>query len=404
MRGVSQNILKNVYDDLWHPVFSFIRLFIQKKYQNSTHITFILGTLLTQPWLKMKRVFFFPLTFTFYFSVFQVHSSQISFLLFVYFTQWFPHILQLSINLTNFYVPQKERKWRDTDENISKIFRHHLISLHVSSAFEHFLFFVGPLFWPFCEFSFVVVISCFFFLFWCHFLLFICCVFSMCSLFARWRVRELTLLFSHLQRQRNTKKVLHNSYHTLLSGLWPYSSPYVSGDRYAPLPPPCSLTAHPRQTNKKKNTKRQPSRSHTQTPHEQAEQKYYWAGVGTKSRFFLHGLCLESYNLPLTALRDHCVAGPPLLPLHLCLLCVFSCHLHRLILPTHRFPLLPVSLSLRFPSSSPSFPSHTHRPPSFIRSQEGRSSMQVCSRQPCSPIRRYLVLERICRISFHNFL
>uniref|UniRef100_A0A3P9BB05 Potassium voltage-gated channel subfamily Q member 4 n=2 Tax=Haplochromini TaxID=319058 RepID=A0A3P9BB05_9CICH len=45
--------------------------------------------------------------------------------------------------------------------------------------------------------------------------------------------RELTLLFSHLQRQRNTKKVLHNSYHTLLSGLRPYSSPYLSGDRYA---------------------------------------------------------------------------------------------------------------------------------------------------------------------------
>ncbi|XP_075872278.1 potassium voltage-gated channel subfamily KQT member 4 isoform X1 [Nelusetta ayraudi] len=42
--------------------------------------------------------------------------------------------------------------------------------------------------------------------------------------------RELTLLFSHLQRQRNTKKVLHNPYHTLLSGLWPYSAPYVSGD------------------------------------------------------------------------------------------------------------------------------------------------------------------------------
>ncbi|KAM9838966.1 potassium voltage-gated channel subfamily KQT member 4 [Aulostomus maculatus] len=43
--------------------------------------------------------------------------------------------------------------------------------------------------------------------------------------------RELTLLFSHLQRQRNTKKVLHNSYHMLLSGLRPYSSPYLSGDR-----------------------------------------------------------------------------------------------------------------------------------------------------------------------------
>ncbi|KAI1901852.1 hypothetical protein AGOR_G00038650 [Albula goreensis] len=42
--------------------------------------------------------------------------------------------------------------------------------------------------------------------------------------------RELTLLFSHLQRQRSAKKVLHNSYHTLLSGLKPYSSPYLSGD------------------------------------------------------------------------------------------------------------------------------------------------------------------------------
>ncbi|XP_068603647.1 potassium voltage-gated channel subfamily KQT member 4 [Brachionichthys hirsutus] len=48
--------------------------------------------------------------------------------------------------------------------------------------------------------------------------------------------RELTLLFSHLQRQRNTKKVLHNSYHTLLSGLRPYSSPYLSGDRKAEVP------------------------------------------------------------------------------------------------------------------------------------------------------------------------
>uniref|UniRef100_A0A8C6TKF1 Potassium voltage-gated channel subfamily Q member 4 n=1 Tax=Neogobius melanostomus TaxID=47308 RepID=A0A8C6TKF1_9GOBI len=44
--------------------------------------------------------------------------------------------------------------------------------------------------------------------------------------------RELTLLFSHLQRQRKNKKALHNSYHTLLSGLRPYCSPYLSGDRY----------------------------------------------------------------------------------------------------------------------------------------------------------------------------
>ncbi|TKS88447.1 Potassium voltage-gated channel subfamily KQT member 4 KQT-like 4 [Collichthys lucidus] len=51
--------------------------------------------------------------------------------------------------------------------------------------------------------------------------------------------RELTLLFSHLQRQRNNKKVLPNSYHTLLSGLRPYSSPYLSGD--SPTPPLSSM-------------------------------------------------------------------------------------------------------------------------------------------------------------------
>ncbi|XP_070840699.1 potassium voltage-gated channel subfamily KQT member 4 [Chaetodon trifascialis] len=84
--------------------------------------------------------------------------------------------------------------------------------------------------------------------------------------------RELTLLFSHLQRQRSTKKVLHNSYHTLLSGLWPYSSPYLSGDsskigfrdrirmnnsrssqtirnKASPLPPGSSVRRSPSQEN-----------------------------------------------------------------------------------------------------------------------------------------------------------
>ncbi|XP_051247007.1 potassium voltage-gated channel subfamily KQT member 4 isoform X3 [Dicentrarchus labrax] len=84
--------------------------------------------------------------------------------------------------------------------------------------------------------------------------------------------RELTLLFSHLQRQRNTKKVLHNSYHTLLSGLRPYSSPYLSGDsskmgfrdrirmnnsrssqtirnKASPLPPGSSVRRSPSQEN-----------------------------------------------------------------------------------------------------------------------------------------------------------
>uniref|UniRef100_A0AAZ3Q3G6 Potassium voltage-gated channel subfamily Q member 4 n=1 Tax=Oncorhynchus tshawytscha TaxID=74940 RepID=A0AAZ3Q3G6_ONCTS len=39
--------------------------------------------------------------------------------------------------------------------------------------------------------------------------------------------RELTLLFSHLQRRRSAKKVLHNSHHTLLSGLRPYSKLFL---------------------------------------------------------------------------------------------------------------------------------------------------------------------------------
>lgn len=76
-----------------------------------------------------------------------------------------------------------------------------------------------------------------------------------------WGVRELTLLFSHLQRQRNTKKVLHNSYHTLLSGLRPYSSPYLSGDRYAPhhLSQPSQYI----QTGGRRSTY---THAHTQTP------------------------------------------------------------------------------------------------------------------------------------------
>ncbi|XP_019119814.1 potassium voltage-gated channel subfamily KQT member 4 isoform X1 [Larimichthys crocea] len=84
--------------------------------------------------------------------------------------------------------------------------------------------------------------------------------------------RELTLLFSHLQRQRNNKKVLPNSYHTLLSGLRPYSSPYLSGDsskigfrdrirmnnsrssqtirnKASPLPPGSSVRQSPSQEN-----------------------------------------------------------------------------------------------------------------------------------------------------------
>ncbi|XP_031709929.1 potassium voltage-gated channel subfamily KQT member 4 [Anarrhichthys ocellatus] len=83
--------------------------------------------------------------------------------------------------------------------------------------------------------------------------------------------RELTLLFSHLQRQGNTKKVLHNSYHTLLSGLRPYSLPYLSGDskmgfrdrirmnnsrssqtmrsKASPLPPGSSVRSSPSQEN-----------------------------------------------------------------------------------------------------------------------------------------------------------
>lgn len=82
-----------------------------------------------------------------------------------------------------------------------------------------------------------------------QFLLFVFfCFFHLsCVYLCTWGVRELTLLFSHLQRQRNTKKVLHNSYHTLLSGLWPYSSPYMSGDRYAPPPPSLQPHSTPRQ-------------------------------------------------------------------------------------------------------------------------------------------------------------
>lgn len=130
-----------------------------------------------------------------------------------------------------------------------------------------------------------------------HILLFLFCLFVICSscvYLCTWAVRELTLLFSHLQRQRNTKKVLHNSYHTLLSGLWPYSSPYLSGDRYAPH---CLHTAY-------STTPRQPSCNH---PHSHTHSR----GVPRKDdcvqTFFVH----VSINVSLMLFWDHCVAEPP---------------------------------------------------------------------------------------------
>ncbi|XP_061123761.1 potassium voltage-gated channel subfamily KQT member 4 isoform X4 [Syngnathus typhle] len=54
--------------------------------------------------------------------------------------------------------------------------------------------------------------------------------------------RELTLLYSHLQRQRNASKKAPpppysaNFHHTQLSGLRPYSAPYMSGDRRPEAP------------------------------------------------------------------------------------------------------------------------------------------------------------------------
>lgn len=99
----------------------------------------------------------------------------------------------------------------------------HVISLKYPSSFER----LDHCFGLFVSFS---ILS--YFLFICHvfFFLFVC-VFLFVHVVG---VRELTLLFSHLQRQRNPKKVLQNSYNTLLSGLRPYSPPYLSGDRYAP--------------------------------------------------------------------------------------------------------------------------------------------------------------------------
>lgn len=99
------------------------------------------------------------------------------------------------------------------------IFYAYLIFLMYPSSFEC----LNHCFGLFVAF-FIVFLFCF---------VHLSCVF----LFVHVGVRELTLLFSHLQRQRKTKKVLHNSYHTLLSGLRPYSSPYLSGDRYAPRHP-----------------------------------------------------------------------------------------------------------------------------------------------------------------------
>lgn len=186
--------------------------------------------------------------------------------------------------------------------------------------------------------------------------LFIC---SPCVYLCTWAVRELTLLFSHLQRQRNTKKVLHNSYHTLLSGLWPYSSPYLSGDRYAPH---CLHTAD-------STTPRQPSYNH---PHSHTFKRC------SKKRW----LCTDSFvhvsiNVSLMLTWDHCVAdrSPSLLY-------IFVCFAHTC--STAPSPIVH-SLGSSSCSSFP-FPSallHAAHPPSFMHRlficpQEGRGSTQVC--------------------------
>ncbi|MBN3311590.1 KCNQ4 protein, partial [Atractosteus spatula] len=60
--------------------------------------------------------------------------------------------------------------------------------------------------------------------------------FSLQPLAAALSTGELTVLFSHLQRQRSAKKVLPISHHTLLSGLRPYGSPCLPGDSWGTPP------------------------------------------------------------------------------------------------------------------------------------------------------------------------
>lgn len=144
------------------------------------------------------------------------------------------HILPLYINLTNFDL-LKRRGTRENKRNhlFHIIWRQCLylcFLVYFNIKFSNFVFLSGlPLLlsvWT-IRLAFLCVVHLWLFLF----LLISCFLVYLCTC----GVRELTLLFSHLQRQRNHKKVLQNSHHTLLSGLRPYSSPYLSGDRYGPL-------------------------------------------------------------------------------------------------------------------------------------------------------------------------
>lgn len=172
---------------------------------------------------------------------------------------------------------------------------------------------------------------------------------------------------------------------------------HVGGQVRTP-PPSCSLTVHPDRPAESLPTLTY--RHPTTTVTTGTYRTIHSAGVQRKSSWLFSELsawmCCVSYSVSLMLIWDHCVAGPPA-SLHLCLLSSFSCHLRRLLLFTHRCPL-PVLLFL----SRYFHCIHAHHPPSFICSQEGRSSTQVCSlsREPCLLIKRYLSLERICCIWF----
>lgn len=239
------------------------------------------------------------------------------------------------------------------------------ISLNHSSSFEHLDHWFGLFV---CFFIF-----CCFFLYICHlfcFVLFIC---------ARGGVRELTLLFSHLQRQRNTKKVLPSSYHTLLSGLRPYSLPYLSGDRYAPrhlLQPhgthrqvaqrhPCPLhpcTQTPKPTQHRNNRDPQKNTFNRCTE-----------GINVDLLLELSARmnCVTN-NVSLMLICDHCVAGSPPLPPSL----PFTC-LHLCLLSSNSSPPPPAVHSLVasscLPLSFPLFPLclfYAIHPPSVLRKAE----------------------------------
>lgn len=155
---------------------------------------------------------------------------------------------------------------------------------------------------------------------------------------------------------------------------------------------------------------RRPTDTHTQTPNQNFQNNTF-SRCSKKIKLAVFRLFRMDVLFVLLCftnadLRPLCCRPPPT---HFC----FSASLTaKLILlssappPAVHSPVSSPCPPLSFHFSHRVF-SHARHPPSFIRSQEGRRSMQVCSLscELCLLIKRYLLLERIrCSLNHNLFI